>query len=414
VRSWDYTALGGAGPAVRKRGTEQRPARVPVRLKGRARAADELELDRDLAAKGLVLLRAQPASSRQRKHGLRLERAELVRLTTQLATTVGAGLPLLDGLAGIGRRMETERGRRVVADLVAGLEGGEGLSAAMARHPRAFPGVVVSSVRAGEESGELAKVLSEVARHLEGAANLRATTVQALLYPALLMSAVLGLVVVLLTYVLPRIVGLYPAGRAGLPVETRVVLGASDALMQHGLLLGTALLAGGAALLIGSRRPGSRAKLHAALLFLPRVGRLLRQIATARFAATASTLQAAGCDAFTMLRIAGDTCGNEALAAVFRRASEGVRQGETLTGALERERLVDPLLVQMVSVGERTGELDGCLARVTSYYDEEVPRTVKRLIALLEPALLVAAGAIVAFILLAALLPLFDLYEAIG
>jgi type II secretory pathway component PulF len=411
LKTWDFTALRASAKAV-PRSASRRGS--PERIKGRARASSELELDQELAAKGLVLLHARPASSRQGKKGLRLERAELLRLMTQLAATVGGGLPLLDGLQGLGHRMETERGRLVVADLVAGLESGEGLSIAMARHPRAFPGVVVSSVRAGEASGELAKVLTEVARHLEGTANLRAQALQALLYPTILMSAVLGLVVVLLTYVLPRIVGLYPDGHAGLPLETRVVLELSDALVEHGLLLAGVLLASGAALLIARKRPAWRARLHAALLSLPRIGRLLGQIATARFASTASTLQAAGCDAFAMLRIAGDTCGNAALAGAFRRTSEGVRQGETLTSALERERLIDPLLVQMVSVGERTGDLDRCLQRVTAYYDEEVPRTVKRLVTLLEPLLLVAAGAVVAFILLAALLPLFDLYGSIG
>lgn len=396
MSTFDYVALDTAG----------------ARVRGRARAQDELALDRELETRRLVLLRARPAAERER--GLGLGRTELAGLMTQLGTTLGAGVPLTDGLAGIGRRMRSESGRRVVGDLVASLEAGESLSIAMARHPRAFPTTIVSAVRAGEAAGELPRVLGEIAGHLETSSRLRASAVQALVYPGLLVAAVAALVVLLLTFLLPRVAALYPSGNAGLPAETRFVLGVSGTLVRHGPWLIATLAALSAGLCAASRRPAARVRLHAALLHVPSLGPLARQVATSRFASTASLLHAAGCDVLTTLRLAGEVCGNAALAASFQRAGESVRRGATLTDALERERHIDPLLVQMVEVGERAGELERCLARVAAHYEVEVPRAVQRCVSLLEPTLLIASGCLVAFILLAALLPLFDLYEVLG
>jgi type II secretory pathway component PulF len=227
------------------------------------------------------------------------------------------------------------------------------------------------------------------------------------------MGAVGALLVVLLTYVLPRIVGLYPAGHE-LPFETRAVLAVSRFATGHAAVLGAAAAALALAASCAWARPGGRRLAHAALLTVPRLGRLAREIATARFAATAGILQAAGCDALTMLDVAGRTCGNAAMAAGFARTGARVRRGATIAESLAQERFADPLLVQMVHVGESAGELEGCLARVAAYYDQEVPRTLARMTALFEPALLVGAGALVAFVLLAALLPIFELYGAVG
>ncbi|NUP97311.1 MAG: type II secretion system F family protein, partial [Planctomycetaceae bacterium] len=143
-------------------------------------------------------------------------------------------------------------------------------------------------------------------------------------------------------------------------------------------------------------------------------GKVARQLATSRFSATAGLLQSAGCDVFTVLHVAGSTCGNASMGAAFERVCERVRRGQTITQALEHEPGMDPMLVQMVAVGEKSGELDHCLERLAAYYDEEVPRIVRRFLALLEPTLLVGAGVIVGFILLAALAPIFKLYETLG
>ncbi len=384
------------------------------RTSGTAWASGENELDSLLEAKGLVLTEAKVIADDRAVRRTRVKKAELINLTNQLATVTGAGVPLVEGLRGIGERLETEGGRRLVQEMVTGLEAGESLSNVMGSYPKAFPDVYRSSVAAGEEAGALERVLQRLASHLEWVRGMRATTVQALIYPVILCFAIFGLILVLLYFVLPRIVGMFPGGAEDLPAETRFVLAISNFLRDQWLplLIGGSLA--GVAAVFGSRRPAGRRFLHRQLLRIPKLGTVASQIATSKFACTAGILQAAGCDVFTVLNVSSRCCGNAAMEAAFNRATERVKRGATISDALEQEPLMDSLLVQMVSVGERTGDLDRCLERLVKHYDDEVPRSVKRFLSLLEPALLLGAGGVVAFILLAALLPIFDLYESMG
>ncbi|MBI5433331.1 MAG: type II secretion system F family protein [Planctomycetes bacterium] len=384
------------------------------RVDGRSWAATELELDRELEARGLTLLKARRVAANRGGSRCRVPSGELLSLTTQLSTVLGAGVRLVEGLQGIGPRMRSPQSRRLVEDLVAGVQSGASLSEAMDRHASSFPEIYRASVRAGESAGALDTVLARLARYLEWSKGMRATTLQALIYPAILAVALTGLVVVLIYFVLPKIVGLFPGGRASLPAETRTLLALSDFLTNHWLALLAAAVAGVTGFVVALKRPRSREFLHRAVLRIPKFGDIAGKIATSRFASTASILQDAGCDVYKVLNVAGQTCGNAALASAFTRAANAVRRGETITQALEREPLVDPLLVQMISVGEKSGELDRCLSRLVDYYDDEIPRAVKRFLAFLEPAMMLSAALVVAFILMAALMPIFSLYDKIG
>lgn len=381
------------------------------RHQAHARARSEVELDRDLEARGLALASAKVVKSEGKKRLHRLDRGSLLSFTTQLATVSGAGVPIVEGMRSIGSRLERPEARELVSEMVAGLQAGESLSDVMNRHPRAFPPVYRASVVAGEAAGSLDSVLERLARYLEWSQGMRATAVQALIYPCILMTAIFGLILLLLYYVLPRILTLFPGGRENLPAQTRFVLALSDFLRDNVFVLAVGSIFAVCAWMTWVRTPSGRARFHGALLKIPRLGKVQRQLATSRFASTASILQAAGCDVFTVMGVAGNACGNRAMERAFERAAESVRRGSTITEGLDREPEIDPLLRQMVGVGEKSGELDACLARLVRYYDDEIPRSVKRFLTLLEPTLLVMAGCIVAFILLAALLPIFELYE---
>jgi general secretion pathway protein F len=397
VKSFEYIALGADGRSV----------------SGREFAESEIGLDRELERRGLTLTSARAVASERLSARARLAREDLHALTTQLATIVGAGVPLLEGLEGIGRRLGRAESRAVVEGLLVALREGQSLSQAMELHPRAFPFVFRSTVQAGEASGALDRVLSRLARYLEWSRLMRGLTVQALIYPMILAQALIGLVLLLIYFVLPRLALLFPGGRESLPSQTRFVLGVSDFMRAHWMMLLAAAIACVVAALVGHRHEAVRLLRDRIVLRVPRLGSLVRQLATSRFAGTASTLQSAGCDVFTTLAVSGDACGNAVLRSAFTRVAAQVRRGATLTQALEREPMVDPLLVQLVSVGERSGDLDGCLDRLVAYYDEDIPRRVKRFLSVFEPLLLLCAGAVVAFILLAALLPVFRLYETL-
>jgi general secretion pathway protein F len=397
VQAFEYVAADAAGKAVA----------------GLAWAADELELDARLDGQGLVLTRARKVAGGTRTRPIALPRSELIQLTTQLATVTAAGLPLLEGLAGIRARAPGRRTRQLLSEMISALEAGQTFSDVLAQYPRSFPDVYRASVVAGEASGSLDKVLVRMAAHLEWVRGMRATTIQALIYPALLACALVGLIAILLFFLLPRIVTMFPGGVAELPAQTRFVLAASQALRSHALLLAALLAMALGGLTWALRSARGRVLLDRIVASMPVLGPVARQLATSKFAGTAAILQAAGCDVFTVMDVAARACGNAHMAAAFARARERIRRGDPLAQALADERSVDPLLVQLVSVGERAGELDKCLERVAAHYDTEIPRSVKRMLSLLEPALLVVAGAIVAFLLLAALLPMFQLMESI-
>ncbi len=396
--TFEYSAIGADGALV----------------VGRANARDELELDRELEARGATLASAKPVRSAQGPVSGRLSHVDLIALTTQLATISGAGVHIVEGLEGISKRMTRVASRAVLEDVVKHLRSGLMLSEALDRHPRSFPDIYRASLRAGEASGSIDKVLLRLAKYLEWSRGIRGMAIQALIYPSILMLSLVGLVALLLYFVLPRLLTLFPGGPEDLPDETRAVMAVSSFVVGNALWLGLAAGAGIASFLAARRTPTGRERIDAFVLRLPGFGKVARQLATSRFSATAGLLQSAGCDVFTVLHVAGSTCGNASMGAAFERVCERVRRGQTITQALEHEPGMDPMLVQMVAVGEKSGELDHCLERLAAYYDEEVPRIVRRFLALLEPTLLVGAGVIVGFILLAALAPIFKLYETLG
>jgi general secretion pathway protein F len=382
-------------------------------IRGVQVAESELALDRDLEQEGLLLTSASAVKANRSRSRARLSSDELVTFTTQLATVTGAGIPLIDGLEGIGSRLQSPGGQELIERLVHGLQAGQSLSEVMEPFPQVFPLIYTASVRAGESSGALDTILTRMANHLEWARAMRATAIQALIYPALLMCAIMGLIALLLLFVLPKIMGLFPEG-GELPWQTQVVLTASDFLRDHVIVLGCLLAAAIVGVISSWRIPRVKVAVHGFILKIPKLGALAQKLAMSRFASTTATLHSAGCDVFTMLQIGSETCGNAALSACFDRAIEKIRQGESISDALSQEPAIDPLLVQMIHVGERAGALDTALLKLASYYDDEVPRAVKKSLAILEPMILLGAGGAVAFILMAAVLPLFALYDNIG
>jgi len=391
LRTFEFVAVGPDGATLR----------------GREAAADEAGLDELLDRRGIVLVRAHVA----REDGGHLSTAELIAFTSQLAVTAEAGVPLLDALDGFARRSRRHEARLVLERIAQALRAGAPLSEAMERESATFPLVYRASIRAGEASGSLGALLLRLVAHIEWQQEVRSTVRKALVYPAFLGVALLGLVVLMLTFLIPRVASMYPDGRDGLPLPTRIVMSVSDHVRSAAPWVAVALVAAVIAWFSLRKRARFQVTVHRALLRIPGIGVILHQVATARFSGVAATLQAAGCEIGQVIRIAADGCGNAALAASFRRVGDSILRGETLSKGLEAEPLADPLLVQVVAVGESAGDLDGCLARLATWYDQDVPRRVRRFLGVFEPALLLASAVVVGFLLLAALMPIFNLYD---
>ncbi len=380
---------------------------------GELNAASELDLDRQLETRGLTLTKTVKGRSRGLQKG-RLKTTDLVSTTAQLATVTGAGVPILSGIEGIADRQPDPRAQALLRQIVTRLQGGETLSEAMGNFPDSFPEVYRASVQAGEATGELERVLERLAAHLEWIRGMRATTVQAMIYPCILLFALLGLVTILLTFVLPKIVGLFPGGTDELPRPTRMLILTSDFMRSNALFLVFGAVVLFFVMRAVLRTPSGKLRFHGLLLRIPKLGKVVSQLATSKFASTAGILQSAGCNVFETLRIAGKASGNAAVEASIVSVADEVRQGRRVSDSMTKHKHLDPLLVQMISVGEASGRLDHTLERTAHYYDEEVPRAVKRFLTFLEPAMLIVAAVVVGFILLAALLPIFQIYENLG
>ena len=343
----------------------------------------------------------------------RISAQDLAVLTRQLATLVRAGLPLIECLGAIIEQMEQAKLKRVFSHVRQQVREGRSLADALQAHPRLFSTIYVNMVRAGEESGTLETVLTRLADYTEGQARLLRTVQSALTYPVLMMLVAGGIIVFLLAYVVPQVTRIFSETNQALPLATRILLGVSSFLAQAWWLI----LLGGALSVLGGLRllrvPAWRTRYDRFMLRLPWVGRLIQRLSVARFARTLSTLLASGVPILTGLKIVTHLMNNSLLREVVETARTSVQEGESLAAPLRRSGLFPSLLIQMISVGERSGELEVMLSRAADAYDEEVTTALARVTSLLEPLTIIVMGGVVLFIVLAILLPIFQLNELV-
>jgi general secretion pathway protein F len=343
----------------------------------------------------------------------RLRFKELTLFTRQLAT-ISQVSPLEEALRTIARQSEAEQVRSVVASVADGVVEGRRVADAMAREPRSFPPLYRAMVAAGESSGTLPEILERQSALLERQAAMRSKLVSALAYPTVLALVALAVVAALMIAVVPRVVEQFDNVGQQLPLLTRVVIAMSSFLAAYWwallLLLGV-LAVGGAALL---RQPGPRLAFDRSLLRLPFVGRLLRDLHAARMARTLATMIESRLPLIEGLRLTAGTIHNRALRQATAGLVEAIRGGGSLSGALGRAGVFPPLLVYLAASGESAGRLDVLLARAADYLEREFDSFTATVLALLEPAIIVVMGAIVALIVLAILLPILQLQSLVG
>jgi type II secretory pathway component PulF len=383
--------------------------------RGRLQAGDEQQLRRLLEQRGLTLVRlllSRGTGTKQRSLG-RVPTRELAEFSRYVALTTKAGLSVVDCIEDFASHARNPAMRRTLARIVADVRGGSPLAEAFARHPRAFDATFVSMVRAGESSGTLEAALHRVADQIEFQSHVRTQLKSALLPPVFLLVALGGLVVLLLTFLLPRLVASMSGTGVVMPLPTRVVISISDALRAHGTPLLGGLVGAVVLLRLLMLSPGWRLRINAIWMRLPVIGPLMRMSAEARFASTMSGLLSSGIDAVHALQMAAETTGAPALRGALLATASRVEQGQSLNDALVPVRGLHPLLLRMLQLGERAGNLDHTLGMAAEFYSAEIPRRVKRALQILEPSIVIGAGGTVAFIVLATILPIFSLYDSI-
>ncbi len=373
-------------------------------LRGVEEAASTAALESTLRTRGLYPLEVSVAPERRASpRGLRSRRADVVEAIRYLATLMSAGFPLDRALGTVARvvvRADVSGALRAVRERV---RAGSGLADALAERPRMFPRLAVGMTRAGERGGHLAEALERLAQHLEREERLRSQVVSAMLYPLLVMGVGGVAVLVLLLYVLPRFVGILDEVGAGLPLSTLLLLNAGAFLGRWwpALLLGAVL----AALLVTSSRrsESGRARSDAVLARLPVLGPLRQRLAAARFGRSLSTLLDNGLPILPALDISASGLADAAAAAEVMRAREEVQAGVRLALALRRGRAFPYVFLQMVELGEESGQLAQMLERAATAAEQELERGLERLVRLVEPAMIVVFGAAAGFIALSLL-----------
>nr|WP_206064385.1 type II secretion system F family protein [Oleiagrimonas sp. C23AA] len=390
-------------------------------LEGQMDAASVQEVVTRLQDQGHTALDAVPADAAPPRSALAalMQRgpfngAQLAQFTHQLATLLGAGQPLDRALGILLELPEGERARRLVERLRERVRGGGTLSQALDEEHGVFPRLYVSLVRAGEAGGALDVTLRRLADYLERAQAMRGEIINALIYPAFLLTGVLGSLVLLLAYVVPQFVPIFADMGVPIPFITRVVLALGSAV-QHGWWIALIALIGGWMVMRSRlRQTESRQAFHAWLLRVRMLGPLLLKIETARIARTLGTLLSNGVPLMQALTISRQVTGNSALDAGLEQVAARVKDGAGLGSALAEAKLLPRLAVQMVQVGEEAGELDTMLLKVAETFDSESRRAIDRLLAALVPALTIVMTVLVAFIMASILLPLLSLTSNMG
>jgi len=384
--------------------------------RGQLGAGDEAELQALVEQRGLTLVRLLPSSGRvaREKQFGRVPAKELAEFARYVALTTKAGLPLVDCIDDFATNSRHPGMRKTLARVVAEVRTGAPLGDAFARHPQAFDATFVSMIRAGESSGTLDDAMRRAADQIEFQAQVRGQLKSALIPPLFLIFALGGLVVLLLTFLLPRLMESMQGSGVILPLPTRIVLAVSDVLTAHAEVLIGSVVGGALLLRLLMLSARWRLRLNVAFTHLPVIGPLMRMTAEARFASTMAGLLSSGVDAVRSLQMAAETTGAPYLRDRLLATADRVKEGQTLTDALAPVKGLHPLLLRMLQLGERTGHLDQTLAQAADFYAAEIPRGVKRALQILEPTIVIGAGGTVAFIVLATILPIFSMYESIG
>ncbi len=344
--------------------------------------------------------------------GSRVRQRDLLALTQQLATLFEAGLPLDRALAILEELAPTGRVKAIVSDLLHSVRGGASLSDALAKHhPRPFSRLYINMVRAGEKGGVLEVSLRRLAEFLESRAAFTEAIVSALAYPLVVTLVGAGAVVFLLTFVVPRFAIIFADLKQTIPLPTQILLDVSATLREYWWV---GALVGGVAIISFRTWTGTaegRLQWDGMVLKLPRIGTLTLKVETARFTRTLGTMLKSGVPVLGALAVVGDMMSNQVIGRAVARLSETVKRGGSLAVAMREHGLFPPLAIHMVRVGEETGRLEEMLLKASETFENEVRVEMKRAIGLLEPAIILAMGVVVAFIVVAMLLAIFSINE---
>ncbi len=348
--------------------------------------------------------------------GGRVKEKILTIFTRQLAQLTSAGLPLLTGLKVLEKQEKDATLRRILGELSEVIEGGGTFSEGLAQHPKVFNKLFVSMVKAGELGGVLEVVLDRLAMFMEKAMKIKGKVKAAMFYPIAVLVVAVVIMGILLVFVIPKFKDVFAdmLGKDGLPAFTELVLSISDTVRLNATGTMCGVFACFFTFSMIGRTNFGRYILDKMSLFFPVIGPVVERVAIARFARTLGTLINSGVPILQALNIVKDTSGNVVVARAVQDVHDSVKEGETIVAPLDASRVFPPMVISMVDVGEKTGDMPQMLEKIADTYDEEVDRAVESLTSLIEPIMIVFLAVIVGGIVIAMFLPLIVMIESLG
>jgi type IV pilus assembly protein PilC len=377
-------------------------------------AENEARLRHDFEEKGLYVLSLQPKGSvggvsLQLGRSRRIPTNDFLVFNQELATLLKAGMPLVQSLDLLRRRVQSPVFQGVLHDVHERVRSGTALSDAFAVHGALVPSVYTASLLAGERSGSLDSVLRRFVEYSKIIATVKRKTMSALIYPIILITLAFILVAIIVLRVVPAFTDFYASFGADLPLITRIIVQISNVLRQQLMFVLIAVTAAVAAFVFWLRQPGQMARFDHLILRLPVVGEIAAKFATSQMARTLATLLGGGLPLVNALDISARSIGNQYVARQLEVVTARVREGQSFAAALEARGVFPDVAVKMAEVGESTGALQDMLNTVADFYDEEISTNMERFVTLIEPLLLVIMGIVIAALLLALYMPLFQL-----
>jgi type IV pilus assembly protein PilC len=377
---------------------------------GRVDAGNVFDLEQRLSRMGLDLVSGAPTAQKSRLvGGSGVGRQDLINFCFHLEQLASAGVPLVEGLIDLRESVENLRFREVVGGLVETIEGGKSLSQALADYPEVFSKVIVSLIRSGEQTGKLSDVLKSLAETLKWEDELAEQTKKILMYPAFVGSAVLLVTFFLMIYLVPQMVGFIKNMGQEIPLQTRILIVVSDFFVGYWwAVLAAPFVAWFGVKAAAKANPAVAYTIDDLKLRIPFIGPILRKIILSRFASSFAMMYGSGITVLDAIRSSEEIVGNRPLENALRTAGQQIAEGKGLTMAFTDVALFPPLVIRMLRIGENTGALDKALLNVSYFYNREVKEGIDRVQAMIEPAMTVVLGAILGWVMLAVLGPVYD------
>ncbi len=401
--AFEYTALDSSGRTHKGIMEADTPRQIRSQLR-----------EKQWAPLSVVEVR-QRESRQQRRTFFRrgISATDLSLITRQFATLVGSGMPIDEALHAVSQQTERPRLRSMLLAVRSRVKEGHTLADAFADFPHIFPDLYRATVAAGEQSGHLDAVLDKLADYAENRQMVQQKGMLALIYPVLVTAVAILVVTALLAFVVPQVVQVFENINQKLPLLTVLLIALSDFIRDHGVLLLIAIVLLSIATRYILRRPGPKAAFHRFLLRLPLIGRLVRGINAARFARTFSIMVASGVPVLEGLSISAQVVTNIPMRRSVEETSRNVREGSNLHTALERNGYFPPMTIHLIASGEASGNLEAMLERAAGNQEREVETLIAAALGIFEPVLILVMGGVVLVIVLAILLPIFDLNQLV-